>query len=108
MGDGAYCGITLPITGRSIPTLRRVSLVLCWNVDRGTRPDTTILPSISIARTSSAARLGPVAMAYGALYMGCKPKQSSDNFAASGSVALRHVAHRWFVENNTLGLQAGL
>jgi hypothetical protein len=47
-------------------------------------------------------------MAYRALYMGCKPKQSSDNFAASGNVALRHVAHRWFVENDTLGLQVGL
>jgi hypothetical protein len=47
-------------------------------------------------------------MTHGALYMGCKPKQSSDNFAASGSVALRHVAHRWFVENDTLGLQMGL
>jgi hypothetical protein len=35
-------------------------------------------------------------------------EQSSDNFAASGSVALRHVAHRWFVENDTLGLQVGL
>jgi len=47
-------------------------------------------------------------MAYRALYMGCKPKQSSDNFTASGSVALRHVAHRGFVDNGTLGLRVGL
>jgi len=55
----------------SIPTLRRVSLLLCCNAGRGTRPGYYNPPRRFSSRELAAPReFLPVAMAYRALYMG--------------------------------------